>query len=1569
MKKVSIIVPTYNEEKSIKSLLALIHHSFGGKSDNYEVIAVDDRSTDGTWEILQQEKSKYPLRIFSKKGKKGKAYSLFEGFSEASGDILAIIDADLQYPPQIIPQMAAGLNETTDVIVANRKNYRDSKIRKILSRTFRLTFGKFLFGLDADVQSGLKVFKREVLETVKFKPKSAWTFDLEFLHRAQLAGFHIRNTDITFYPRTSGRTQINLIKNGFELAINAASLKLKRIHPQHIAPKVNGSMLQAGVGYKKRKYITHTTLAHQQSAIIGFLLWQKTAIALVALSIITGFYFSPQMTAIVLVGLLSTVYFADMLFNLFLILKSLHFSPEISSTDLEIKSLAQVDLPVYTILCPLYKEAHILPQFVKAIDALDWPKNKLDVILLLEQDDQETIDETDRLGLPAYVRRLIVPHSSPKTKPKATNYGLSHARGQYLVIYDAEDIPDPQQLKKAYLAFNKAPQNVICLQAKLNYYNPNHNLLTRLFTAEYSLWFDVILTGLQSVGTAIPLGGTSNHFRTADLIKLQGWDPFNVTEDADLGIRLFKQGYKTAIIDSTTLEEANSSLKNWFRQRSRWIKGYMQTYLVHMRNPFGFVKNHGIHALIFQLLVGGKIAFMFINPFLWVATISYFVLNSLVGPTIESLYPTPVFYMAVISLVFGNFLYLYYYMIGCAKRGYWSQIKYVFLIPFYWLMVSFAATIALYQLITKPHYWEKTVHGFHLKKAEADLAKVEQDQLRTEIKTQKAQNRQRGFASALALARSGIATGGALIVASVFANFANFAYNAYLGRRISVEDFGLISLVGSFFYLSTIPMGALGKTVTHRAAFLFGKYETPLKTFWSHVRLRAIVVGTLATVIWLGLTPILAILFKSPSLEPFLLFAPVWFIGTTAVVDSGFLSGNLKFKALAVIIIVESIVKLLAAFAFVESGNSRFVYAATPIAMATAFLAGWFFVSQVKQEKNITDPQVFNFPNKFFVNSIFTKFSTVAFLSFDLILAKLFLSPTDAGLYALLSLTGKMVFFSGSLFSSFINPLVSREEGAQRRSHKVFYKLFFASMLLSFCAYLVVGLFGAYTVPLLLGEKVGPILYLLPIYGFAMFCFSIANNLVTYYQVRRKYLLSHFSLFLAFAQILAIYFYHANLQEIVMVMTATGVISLVVTVLLYLIYEPLSSLGRNLVDLLGVVTFQTSKVAASPANLRILIFNWRDLRHVWSGGAEVYIHEIAKGFVKEGHLVTIFCGNDGKSARSEAIDGVNIVRRGGFYTVYLWAALYYIFKFRRHTDIIIDCENGLPFFSPLYSGKPIIGLVYHIHQEVFRNHLKFPFAQLAQFLEGKAMPYVYKNIKMVTISNSSKEAMEALGFGKKEPIEIAHPGVDLPQYKPNQKTTNPSVLYLGRLKPYKSIDRLINAFSQVFKDIPSATLTIAGEGESRKALEEVTQKLGLSQVVKFLGRVGEKAKAELLASSWILAQPSKIEGWGMTVIEANAVGTTVIASDVPGLRDSVRNPHTGLLVTWDNQEKWVDAMVKVIKDENFRNSLETEAKLWSKNFSWGKSSEVFSRLITNMSTKQYSDKQFSPTISIKKQNA
>jgi len=372
-----------------------------------------------------------------------------------------------------------------------------------------------------------------------------------------------------------------------------------------------------------------------------------------------------------------------------------------------------VEWPTYTILCPLYKESAIVPQFVEAMKALDYPTEKLQVLFLTEENDSETRAALYRMQLPPGFTILTVPQGSPQTKPRACNFGLLQAKGQFIVIFDAEDKPEPYQLKKAVLTFANHGPEVACVQAKLNYYNARQNLLTRWFAAEYSTWFDIMLPGLQQSGFSLPLGGTSNHFRTEVLRALGGWDAFNVTEDCDLGLRISQYGLKTAVLDSTTYEEATSRVKTWLFQRSRWIKGYLQTYLVHMRHPVQTLQQRHLRKFFsLQLIVGAWTVVLLINPFMWALTALYVVFRPVQLYSI--LFPGPILYMGAFCLIFGNFFYVYIHLLGCLRRKEYALIKWVMLIPLYWVMMSMSAYIAFYQLIVKPHYWEKTQHGNHL---------------------------------------------------------------------------------------------------------------------------------------------------------------------------------------------------------------------------------------------------------------------------------------------------------------------------------------------------------------------------------------------------------------------------------------------------------------------------------------------------------------------------------------------------------------------------------------------------------------------------------------------------------------------------------------------------------------------------------------------------------------------------------------------------------------------------------------------------------------------------------------
>lgn len=406
-------------------------------------------------------------------------------------------------------------------------------------------------------------------------------------------------------------------------------------------------------------------------------------------------------------------------------------------------------------------------------------------------------------------------------------------------------------------------------------------------------------------------------------------------------------------------------------------------------------------------------------------------------------------------------------------------------------------------------------------------------------------------------------------------------------------------------------------------------------------------------------------------------------------------------------------------------------------------------------------------------------------------------------------------------------------------------------------------------------------------------------------------------------------------------------IILTAAVLAFLSFRILKSLkadwytvARNLVDFFeALIPVQKQEQPSSNAKKRILIFNWRDKKHVFSGGAEVYLHELAIRWVKEGHVVTIFCGNDGKSPRHEVYDGVEVIRRGGFYFVYIWAALYYLLRLRKQTDVIIDAQNGIPFFTPLFARKPIHCLMFHVHQEYLRTSLINPLYLLAFFLEKKAMPFIYKRVPFITISESTKKDMEKLGLGKAG-ITLVYPGVNIDALQPGIKTKNPTVLYLGRLKSYKSVHVLIKAAPQIVTNFPKVEFIIAGFGEEEKKLKLLAKKLGVFEKFSFLGKVTEEQKIELYQKAWVFVNPSLIEGWGMTTIEANACGTPVVASNVPGLRDSVNNPHTGFLVEYGNADAFAGKIMELLDDKQMLTVMSHEAIAWSEKFDWNKSAKI-----------------------------
>ncbi len=789
--------------------------------------------------------------------------------------------------------------------------------------------------------------------------------------------------------------------------------------------------------------------------------------------------------------------------------------------------------------------------------------------------------------------------------------------------------------------------------------------------------------------------------------------------------------------------------------------------------------------------------------------------------------------------------------------------------------------------------------------------------------------------------------GAFLVGATVLSNFFNLLYNAYLGRTISIEDFAVISFIGSILSISDIPIGALGKAVTYKSAFLFGKYKKPATIFWQRLRGRALKIAFILTFLWLISSPFLVRFFNLDDFFPIVAFAPIWFFTILSSVDGGYLTGNLKFGFLGLVFAIEAIVKFISAIILVKLGLGEYAYLAVVISVFSSFALIVAAAKRLKVKASKVTKIQKGFPTKFYLSSVMSRISTVVYLSADVILAKHFLSAEQAGQYALLSLTGKMVFFAGSLFSQFVLPMISHKEGTGSNSTSLFYKLLAATSLSSLLAFIVVGLLGHFTMPLVFGEKALLITNYIFWYALSMVAFTISTSIVSFNQVKGRHALPVASFLLAITQIVAISTFSSSIEGIVRSVSILGFVSLGVIFSMHLFSNAVDTVILNLKDFVEI--FKPFKKSQRKSGLRILVLNWRDTKHMWAGGAEVYVHEMAKRWVREGNLVTVFCGNDRNNKRNETIDGVNIVRRGGFYTVYLWATIYYILRFRRNFDVIVDSENGIPFFSPLFSTKPVVLLIHHVHQEVFVTNMKFPLAYVGKFIEGKLMPFIYRNKTVITVSESSKKEIIKAGIANEESIQIVNPGIDIVAGRV-KKSATPQLIYLGRLKAYKNVDVAIRAFAMVIEKIKKAKFLIVGEGEAIRDLQDIVIKMDLSDKISFLGKVSEKEKTRHLSESWVAVQPSDVEGWGITVLEANACKTPVVASKTNGLKDSIVDGTTGVLVPVKDTKGFAASITRLMRNEKLRTTYSKNAYSWAKNFSWDETSKDFLNVLSYEAT-------------------
>lgn len=351
--------------------------------------------------------------------------------------------------------------------------------------------------------------------------------------------------------------------------------------------------------------------------------------------------------------------------------------------------------------------------------------------------------------------------------------------------------------------------------------------------------------------------------------------------------------------------------------------------------------------------------------------------------------------------------------------------------------------------------------------------------------------------------------------------------------------------------------------------------------------------------------------------------------------------------------------------------------------------------------------------------------------------------------------------------------------------------------------------------------------------------------------------------------------------------------------------------------------------------MRILIFSWKDARHPWAGGSEVNMHEQSRRWIERGHEVTLFTSRPRGSSRRDNIDGVEVYRAGGRFSAFLLAPLFYLLFLRARADVILDIINGIPFFTPAFAGKPVVGLIHHVHRDMFVPELGPLVGRVGIAIEQYLVPMLYRRRPVICVSESTaSEIRNLLHRGDEMQVRVIYNGIDGSHYSPGtgEKFENPTVLYLGRLKPYKQLPRLIRMMPEVRRRVPDAELIIAGGGEAILAAEAEVKLVGAEEYVRFLWEVTDDEKVGLYRLAWVTATASMVEGWGLTVIEANACGTPAVAFDVPGLNESIVQGQTGMLARDD--EEFVEHLAAILTDEPLRRRLAANAVEWSNKFSW-----------------------------------
>lgn len=774
---------------------------------------------------------------------------------------------------------------------------------------------------------------------------------------------------------------------------------------------------------------------------------------------------------------------------------------------------------------------------------------------------------------------------------------------------------------------------------------------------------------------------------------------------------------------------------------------------------------------------------------------------------------------------------------------------------------------------------------------------------------------------------------------------ANYGYIVLLSNQLAATDFGRLSLFTAFFMLLSVPTNAIQLLlITYLAKFSQVKPQSRAESVLRLARKYSLAIGCLILGAYLITIPVMQQYFHLNTFAPFVLLVPTIILLFTSSYYKGILQGFFRFDALGLVMAAEGLAKITFALVAVWMTHSYILsLASLTFSILVSTLVAFVFVRRDNRTIKIQQPLHTSLKHemrRFLLQAGLASSALLAISQVDVIMANHVLDDAAIGTWGLLSVAGKSMIMGGGILSSIFFPSLAAKSGTNKVS--AIFRKGFAGVTVFVAACVTATYFFAQPLSQIISGGDTSVAQWLFFYTLAAGMITITSYIINSQIVLKEYLFAIPSIVLTLLYAYVLSVVPMNLETSMYAYFSYAAALLISSLVFYV----LRYAKPHLEDFAGLFKPSYGIHHAKSSQLKILILNWRDTKHIWGGGAEVYAHELSKRWVDKGAHVTLFCGNDRHCSREEVIDGVHIIRRGGFVTVYFWAMVYYLFRFRGKFDCILDCENGIPFFSALYTNTPVILLIHHVHQEIFREHLFPPFSWLAQFLESHLMPFVYRSAKIVTISDSTKKDIRRLGL-KVHEVPIVYSGISLDEFKPAEKSSTPLVVYVGRLKAYKRLPDLIATARLLHQRLPQVKFVIAGDGEENSRLKKLVRLYNLESVIEFTGFISAQDKISLYQQAWAVMNPSSMEGWSITTIEANACGTPVVAANVPGLRDSVKHRQTGLLITMGDIEGYTQALFSILTNASLRMQLSQEAREWAESFTWEKSARKFIDVITD----------------------